>query len=133
VVRDFVLFRPLTQLVTAALGPETALRAALDGVAGLDAAFFSGTIPTEANGTPARLVLIGDVPLEEIDAIQDRATLAVNAACEEIETVFYRQDDWQERLTQGSAYATSLLNGPRIDLIGNPAPRAETVSQGKPS
>jgi hypothetical protein len=133
VVRDFVLFRPLTQLVTAALGPETALRAALDGVAGLDAAFFSGTIPTEANGTPARLVLIGDVQLEEIDAIQDRATLAVNAACEEIETVFYRQDDWQERLTQGSAYATSLLNGPRIDLIGNPAPRAETVSQGKPS
>lgn len=132
VVRDFVLYRPLTQLVTAALGPEASLRAALDAVSGLEAAFFSGTIAGESTGMPARLVLIGDVPLEEIDAIQERATLAVIAACEGIETVFYRQDDWHERLNQGSAYATSLLNGPRINLIGNPAP-AEPVTRGNAS
>lgn len=133
VVREFALYRPLTQLITAALGPEASLRAALEGVTGLDAAFFSGTIPNNPTGTPARLVLIGDVPLEEIDAVQERATLAVNVACEHIETVFYRLDDWRERLNQGSAYATSLLNGPRIDLIGDPAPEADAFNQGSPS
>jgi hypothetical protein len=129
VVRDFILYRPLTQLVTATLGPEASLRAALEAVPGLETAFSAGTFPIASGDTPIRLVLIGDVPLEEIDAIQERASLAVNAACDEIETVFYRPDDWQERLNQGSAYATSLINGPRIDLIGSSV-QAEPVSQG---
>jgi hypothetical protein len=134
VVREFVLYRPLTQLVTAALGPADALRAALEGVPGLETAFSAGSFPVTGD-VPARLVLIGDVPLEEIDAIQERASLAVNAVCDEIETVFYRQDDWQERLSQGSAYATSLINGPRIDLIGSPerSAQGEPVGQGNPS
>jgi len=136
VARDFILYRPLTRLVTAAIGPEAALQAGLEAVSGLETAFLAGDIPPEPGGAPARLVLIGDVPLEEIDAIQERATLAVNAACEEIETVFYRPDDWQARLDQGSAYATSLLNGPRIDLIGGPAGQSaesEAVSGANPS
>ncbi len=129
VVRGFVLYRPLTGLVTAALGPEAALRAGLESVNGLETAFLAGDIPVDSDSAPARLVLIGDVPLEEIDAIQERATLAVNAACDEIETVFYRPDDWRARLDQGSAYATSLINGPRIDLVGTPASASEAVGQ----
>ncbi len=120
VVTDSVFYAPLAHLVAAAIGAEGALRAGLESVAGLDAAFLAGD-PGEASvDQPARLVLIGEVPLEEIDAIQDRASLAVPAPTT-IETAFYRQDDWQERIEQGSAYVLSLLNGPRIDLIGAPA------------
>ena len=62
-------------------------------------------------------MLVGDVPLEEIDAIQERAAMSVSNEAA-IETVFYRQDDWQNRIAQQSAYVLSLLNGPRIDLVG---------------
>lgn len=120
VVRAFRLYEPLTRLVSAAIGPELALRAGLEAVNGLEVAFLAGSLPVANGDPPARLVLIGDVPLEELDAIQERAVLATDGANETIETVFYRPDDWRDRLDQGSAYATSLINGPRLDLIGAP-------------
>jgi DNA-binding transcriptional ArsR family regulator len=120
VVTGSPFYAPLGRLVSAAIGPETALQAGLESVTGLETAFLAGE-PHASSDHPARLVLIGEIPLEEIDAIQDRAVIAVNGAPETIETVFYRQDDWQERVGQRSAFVLSLLNGPRIDLVGAPA------------
>lgn len=120
VVTDSAFYSPLAKLVAAAIGAEGALRAGLESVTGLDAAFLAGDPKQASVEQPARLVLIGEVPLEEIDAIQDRASMAI-ASPAAIETAFYRQDDWRERIAQGSAYVMSLLNGPRIDLIGAPA------------
>lgn len=120
VVTDSAFYAPLAHLVAAAIGAEGALRAGLEAVAGLDTAFLAGDPKHASAEQPAHLVLIGEVPLEEIDAIQERASMAVSTPAA-IETAFYRHDDWAERIAQGSAYVLSLLNGPRIDLIGAPA------------
>jgi DNA-binding transcriptional ArsR family regulator len=120
VVTDSPYYAPLGRLVAAALGLEIALHAGLESVTGLEAAFLAGE-PHATPDHPARLVLIGEIPLEELDAIQERAVIAVNGAPETMETVFYRQDDWRERVNQRSAFVLSLLDGPRIDLVGVPA------------
>lgn len=120
VVADSPFYAPLARLVAAAIGAEATLRANVESVEGLTAAFLAGSIDA-TNDIPARLVLIGEVPLEEIDAIQDRAAIAMNGSADSVETVFYREDDWQDRIAQRSAYVLSLLNGPRLDLVGSPA------------
>lgn len=117
---QFALYRPLTSLVTAALGPEISLKASLESLTGLESAFFAGTLPITTPEQPVRVVLIGDIPLEEIDDVQERAALALNLPTEQVETAFYRLDDWLDRLRQKSAYALGLLNGDRVDLVGDP-------------
>jgi hypothetical protein len=121
VQQQFALYRPLTALVTAALGPEASLRAGLEALTGLESAFFAGALPLATPGAAARVVLIGDIPLEEIDDVQERAALALNLPTDHVDTAFYRLDDWLDRLRQQSAYALGLLNGDRVDLVGNPA------------
>jgi DNA-binding transcriptional ArsR family regulator len=123
VVTESGFYPPLARLVTAAIGVERTLKASLETVTGLDTAFLAEATGGAA-GAPARLVLIGDIPLEEIDAIQERATVAAGGVHHAIETVFYRQDDWRDRIAQRSAYVLSLLNGPRLDLVGSPVAHA---------
>lgn len=125
---SFPLYRPLTALVTAALGPEVSLQASLESLTGLESAFFAGTLPVAAANQTARVVLIGDIPLEEIDDVQERAALALNLPLDQVETAFYRLDDWLDRLRQKSAYALGLLNGNRVDLVGNPEFPAELAA-----
>lgn len=124
----FALYRPLTSLVTAALGPEISLKASLESLTGLESAFFAGSLPVSPSGQAARVVLIGDIPLEEIDDVQERAALALNLPADQVETAFYRLDDWLDRLRQKSAYALGLLNGTRVDLVGNPEFPAELAA-----
>lgn len=120
--------RELTALVVTALGQETALRATLQGVAGLEAAFIARTLPMTPNESdlqgvgvgPIPLVLIGEVPLEEIDAAQDRVASILGIPATKIEAVFYRPGDWRSRLDQRSPYAVWLISGPRTDLLGTP-------------
>jgi hypothetical protein len=107
------------------LGPEISLKAGLESLTGLESAFFAGKLPVAPSGQTARVVLIGDIPLEEIDDVQERAALALNLPTDQVETAFYRLDDWLDRLRQKSAYALGLLNGPRVDLVGNPEFPAE--------
>ncbi len=121
------LRRELTALIVAALGQETALRATLQGVQGLEAAFLARQLPlnpADSEGTgvaPIPLVLIGEVPLEEIDAAQERVASILGLPPGKIEAVFYRPGDWRTRLEQRSPYAVWLISGPRTDLLGQPA------------
>lgn len=125
VAAEFPLLRPLTALVVAAIGPERALRAAIEGVSQLEAAFLARPLPLGATtvtalGSPVPLVLIGELPLEEIDAVQERATAVLGLPSGVIEAVFYRPADWRSRLTHGSVFAVRLVSGERIDLAGDP-------------
>jgi hypothetical protein len=128
VQQHFALYRPLTALVTAALGPEVSLKAGLESLTGLESAFFAGPLPVISPNQTGRVVLIGDIPLEEIDDVQERAALALNLPAEQVETAFYRLDDWLDRLRQKSAYALGLINGDRVDLVGNPEFPAELAA-----
>lgn len=112
----------LTALIVVALGMAEALRAAMENIAGLDAAFLAASAPlsneTQAGG-PIPLVLIGEISLEEIDAAQERVTKLLGLASGKIEAVFYRSGDWRSRLDQQSQYAMWLVSGPRTDLAGD--------------
>lgn len=126
--QDCVVWRELTSLVVAGLGQEAALSATLEGVPGLDAAFIARVLPLSSGENeqqsagigPIPLVLIGEVPLEEIDAAQERVASILNIPAGKIEAVFYRPTDWRDRLEQKSPYAVWLISGPRTDLLGVP-------------
>ena len=114
----------LTALVVAALGQEAAVRATLADVPGLEAAFIGRALPiddgAEISATPIPLVLIGEIPLEEIDSAVDRVSRLLDLPSSRFEAVFYRPGDWRARLDQNSQYAVWLVSGPRTDLVGNP-------------
>ncbi len=117
---------PLTALVVAAIGMEPALRAAVESVPGLDAAFLAGSIPPTTgrrapSGSapgPVRLVLTGEVPLEALDAALERVASAMAIPASGIELAFFRPDDWRARLLEGNRYVAELLAGPRLHLHG---------------
>jgi len=114
----------LTALVVAALGQEAAVRATLADVPGLEAAFIGRALPIdeiqENSASPIPLVLIGEIPLEEIDSALDRVSRLLNLPSSKFEAVFYRPGDWRARLDQNSQYAVWRVSGPRTDLVGDP-------------
>ena len=114
----------LTALVVAAMGQEAAIRATLSDVPGLDAAFIGRSLPlddgVETGDSPIPLVLIGEIPLEEIDSAVERVSTLLDMPASKFEAVFYRPGDWRARLEQHSQYAVWLVSGPRTDLVGNP-------------
>ena len=117
----------LTALVVAALGQEAAIAATLGDVPGLEAAFIGRHLPLHegpesesASAAPIPLVLIGEIPLEEIDGALERVALLLNLPTSKLEAVFYLPGDWRARLEQHSQYAVWLVSGPRTDLVGDP-------------
>ena len=131
----------LTALVVAGIGPEAALRGAVDGVPGLEGAFLAGPVPTPGAPGPAaptgptngdatggagtRLVLIGEVPLEALDDVLARAEVALGVPPGTLELAFFRPPDWLNRIEQGNAYVAALLAAPRLRLLGDaPEPAA---------
>jgi len=120
VVADFPLLDPLTALVAAAIGHESALRAAVEGIPGLVAAFIADVFPLDRSRLPVRVVLIGDVAIEEIDAARDRIRRALVLEAAQVEAVFYTARDWASRLGSGAGFAATMLDGARFDLVGDP-------------
>lgn len=117
----------LTALVVSSLGQEESVRATLADVPGLQAAFIGRVLPINdahehatSSATPIPLVLIGEIPLEEIDSALDRVASLLNLPTTKFEAVFYLPGDWQARLDQHSQYAVWLVSGPRTDLVGDP-------------
>lgn len=117
--------RELTALVVSALGPIEVLRNTLDEIQGLESAFIATTLPlTQAMRSGADesipLVLIGEIPLEQIDAAQERVAELLGLDPARIEAVFYLPEDWEERVAQQAPYAVWLLQSPRTHLAGTP-------------
>lgn len=132
------LLPPLTALVLAAVGPVAALRGAVDGLDGLEAAFLAGALPgvpapaddpaagdwaddpRVASGEPGppRLVLVGDLALDDLAGAQARAEAALGRPPGGVELAFFRPDDWRLRRAEGGPYVAALLLTPRIDLVG---------------
>lgn len=111
--RDSPFVPPLTALVVAALGQEAALRAAVDGVPSLTEAFLSGTLPAAG---PARLVLIGELPLDLLDAMVERVAGVLGLDVNQIDLAFFRPADWSARREAFNPYVADLLDGPRVVL-----------------
>src|SRR4051812_19492103 len=85
----------LTSLIVSAIGQQSAIAATLADVPGLEAAFLGRTLPLEdlselgsVSATPIPLVLIGEIPLEEIDGALDRVAHLLGIPTSRLEAVF---------------------------------------------
>lgn len=123
------LILPLTSLVLADLGPDRALRAAVEGMPRLERAFFVGDLtdrpaldPWPRPSSPALLVLIGDLTLEDVDAATARVARVVDPLLgpDRVEPAYFRPVDWDARQAAGSGVIANLLAGTVLTLAGPP-------------
>lgn len=103
------LLEPLTSLVVQALPLPESLSAAVEGVPRLESAWLAGT--PEEPSPPVYLVVIGNLGVEEIDGLFDRArvALAPTPARGHFELAFFRPADWAPRIAGGDRFAISLI------------------------
>lgn len=107
------IVRPLIDLVTATLGPRHLLGHALVGIDGLRGALL-------LEDPEPRIILIGDLGLEELDSIQHRAARALDVEPETLDVAFYGTDAWQDHRATGSPLIADLRARAPLLLAGNP-------------
>ena len=116
------LVAPLTALITTAIGLEPALRAAVEGLPRLELALLTGALPpTPLEPEPVRLVLVGELALEEVDAALARVSVVTDPILgrDGIELAYYRTGDWRTRRANGNPFVAALLAGPCRVLAGS--------------
>jgi hypothetical protein len=67
---------------------------------------------------PLRLVLVGDVPLDALEATIARVETALDLPAGGLDVAFFQPDDWAARIQDRHAYALELLSGLRLILLG---------------
>lgn len=111
--RETPLVAPLMDLVVTVLGRERLLGHALAGLDGLQGALYASD--------PARLILIGDLGLEALEVVQDRAGFLLGIGPDAIDIALYGTAAWQEHLAGDSALVSGLRQGAPLVIAGDPA------------
>ena len=111
----FPLLKPLTALVLASMPLAESLPAAAEEIAGFEQGWLTG----EPNARHARpfLVVIGNLGLEDLDALFERARAAVAAAgTGDIELAYYPATEWARRLASHDPFVASLQADSAVTL-----------------
>ena len=116
------LLGPLTELLSSALGPESLLRGAAEGVPGLSWAALGGRLGPGRE--PLHLILVGSLTVEAVDAVHDRVARAVapHAAGRRVEAAFFPAAQWDARRQAANPFVAHLLAGPLLMLAGDDGP-----------
>jgi DNA-binding transcriptional ArsR family regulator len=112
----FPLLDPMTTLTLCALPLPIALQGAAEQVPGLEDAWVAGDLDT---ADPIYLVVLGDLELEAIDGVFERARKALmpTVGPNRIELAYYRTGDWRERRNAGDPFVAALEQDRRLDLV----------------
>lgn len=115
---NWPLLPALTSLVGGAIGPEAALTGAIEAVPGLSEAIIAGTLPPGSATEQVYLVLVGDLSIEEVDAVLARVSILLSSMVDpqQLELAFFRPDDWRDRLAQPADYWSQVLAGPTVHV-----------------
>ena len=108
----------LKGLYTKTEGVIPVLKASLEGIAGLQYAFVYGSFASGSYSqkSDVDVMLIGKAPQEDVD----RAFLDVQRnAGREVNYVLWTADDLKRKLREGQAFASSVLKGKRVWLVGD--------------
>lgn len=119
VAPDGPLQPELTSLVVRSLSGDTVLRAAVEGVPGLDACFLVPAVIDGSGGGSPRLVVIGEVALDELAALSSRAETALGLLPGTLDLAYFRPADWRAHLTDGNSFVAALLAAPRTPLVAD--------------
>jgi hypothetical protein len=114
----FPLIQPLTTLTLRAIPLQDALQGAMEQVRGIDRAWVAGDLL--AGTDSIFLVILGELSLESLDGVFDRSRLALMPIIgpDRLELAYFRMGDWQARLAADDSFASLLLSGSCIDLVG---------------
>jgi DNA-binding transcriptional ArsR family regulator len=123
----FALLEPLTALTLRALPLSEVLRGAAEQVPGLECAWVAGDLDAPAGGV--YLVVIGNLDLEAIDGVFDRARAALMPLIDpnRLELAYYRPPDWNARLEADDPFVASLRTARRVDLFPSSATGPEAA------
>lgn len=117
----FPLLQPLTALVLAAVPLAESLPAAAEGMVGIEQGWLTG----DPSGHHARpfLVVIGNLGIEELDALFERVRAATAASgTGDIELAYYPSTEWARRLEGRDPFVTSLQSDVAVMVHMGSAP-----------
>jgi hypothetical protein len=121
----FPLLKPLTALVLAAVPLTESLPAAAEGMTGIEQGWLTGE-PNARYGRPF-LVVIGNLGIEELDALFERARAATAAAgTGDIELAYYPTTEWTRRQASHDPFVMSLQADIAVNLHTGSVP-AEAI------
>lgn len=111
------LYEPMRQLVERSVGLEALLREALASIGNIEVAVIFGSwargeVDAESD---VDVLVIGDFDYPELVA---RVAEVQRRAAREISFVALRRDEFRERFAEGSGFVTSVLDAPKLPLIG---------------
>lgn len=110
--RETPFVGPLVDLVVTILGRERLLGHALRDIDGLEGALLTLT--------PApRLVLLGDLGLEELETIQQRAGSLLDIDADIIDVAFYGTESWREHRAANASLVSELREADPLVLVGD--------------
>lgn len=112
--RETPVVAPLVHLVTAVLGREHLLGHALADVAGLHGALLV-VVPGP------QLILIGDLGLEELEIVQERAAGVLDIDPDTLDIAFYGTESWHEHRSEDSPLIADLRSRDPVLLTGDSA------------
>lgn len=124
---DSPILQPIEALVEAAgpgstgtsLSRKPASSPSLDGITGVELAFIA-----RRHGEAPQLVLVGDVPFDQIERARQQVGRALGPAGDDLEVAFYLPADWRARVASGAPFVHALLAAPRTVLVGDPGREA---------
>ncbi len=111
------LLGPLTALTVRAIPLPDALQGAVERVPGIDRAWVASG--PDRSGEPMYLVIVGDLGIEDLDGVFDRAEVALApvAGPGGIELAYFRSRDWSRRIAAEDAFAARLTTNRTTDIL----------------
>lgn len=117
----FPLLKPLTALVLASMPLAESLPAAAEGMTGIEQGWLTGE-PSAGNARPF-LVVIGNLGIEDLDALFERARGAAAAVgTGDIELAYYPSTEWARRLASHDPFVASLQADVAVEVRSGPVP-----------
>lgn len=129
VVVDVPANDALVHLVVTAMGIEHALLAMFSAITALEGALIAGTPDPSAHGS-LHLILIGDLPLEQVQSTLDLVARLTGHAPDQIELAFFQPADWRSHRERGHPVVQRLLELPILVAFGEPGASFGNVGKG---
>jgi predicted nucleotidyltransferase len=118
--RSHQIYQELASILRKTVGVADVLLEALEPVAReIETAFVYGSIArgTETQGSDVDLLIVGDVAF---GMVVDVLRAAEKKLGRDVNAKVYSRREWNAKLKSGDSFATEIIKGPKIVLMGDP-------------
>lgn len=116
--QTFPIYPELKSIIFKTVGLADFLHESLDRIGEIEVALIYGSVAKNVENmrSDVDLLVIGDVDLDALDQAIDSAERVIGR---EISPTVYSREEWAGRVRIEQAFATDILAGPKIFLIGD--------------